>query len=112
LGEATTGRVIWTPLGFAVVSGTLLLRQPCLAVLFRQETQVIRKNHCWAFASATAVVTGCLLVGCASAPTVSASSNPGLAARAGDDALKVSFLSEVRIEAIQRIDSDSGDAVT
>jgi hypothetical protein len=26
--------------------------------------------------------------------------------------LKVSFLSEVRIEAIQRIDSDSGDAVT
>ena len=73
---------------------------------------MVQKIHRGAFTSATAAVAGCLLVGCASAPTVSASSDPGRAARAGDDALSAPAPSEVRIEVIQRIDSDSGDAVT
>ena len=73
---------------------------------------MIQKIHRGAFTSTMAAMAGCLLVGCASAPTVSANSDSSRTALAGSGVSRSPAPSDVRIEAVQRIDSDSGDAVT
>ena len=73
---------------------------------------MMQKTNRGAFTAATAAMAGCLLVGCASAPTVSDKSDSSRAALAGDGVSRSPAPSDVRIEAVQRIDSDSGDAVT